>query len=197
MSSNDRLVEIERKIQYLTDRQAILDCIVRNSRGNDRFDTELVASSYHVDGLHEIGRNAIPGPKYGEHANHAHRAMCEQNLHHVTMHSCELDGDVAHAESYVIGLFLNKGTETSRILSGSVHRPAREARWRMANSGPPRDCRGHLGGHRRDAECVSLPGEGLRQRLTGQKRSVVRPPARAGRWRTLVRACSACQRLDP
>jgi SnoaL-like domain len=118
MSSNDRLAKLECKIQYLTDRQEILDCITRNSRGNDRFDTELVASSYHTDGFHEIGRNVIPGPKYGEHANHAHSAMCERNLHHVTMHSCEIDGDVAHAENYVIGLFLNKGTESSRILSG-------------------------------------------------------------------------------
>jgi hypothetical protein len=44
--------------------------------------------------------------------------MCDQNMHHVTMHSCEIDGNVAHAESYVIGLFLDKGGETSRILSG-------------------------------------------------------------------------------
>src|SRR5579871_1863832 len=105
MSSDDRLAALERKMQYLTDRQEILDCIIRNSRGNDRFDTELVSSSYHPDGFHEIGRNAIPGPKYGEHANHAHGGMCEQSLHHVTMHSCEVEGDTAHAESYVIGLF--------------------------------------------------------------------------------------------
>ena len=38
MSSDDRLAQLERKIQHLTDRQEILDCIVRNSRGNDRFD---------------------------------------------------------------------------------------------------------------------------------------------------------------
>lgn len=133
MSGNDRLAELERKIQYLTDRQAILDCITNNSRGNDRFDAELVASSYHTDGVHEIGRNVIPGQKYGEHANHAHKAMCEQNLHHVTMHSCEIDGNVAHAESYVIGLFLNKGTETSRILSGRYidRLEKRDGQWRI------------------------------------------------------------------
>jgi hypothetical protein len=44
--------------------------------------------------------------------------MCERNLHNVTMHSCEIDGDVAHAESYVIGLFLDNGCETSRVLAG-------------------------------------------------------------------------------
>lgn len=133
MSSDDRLAALERKLQYLTDRQEILDCIVRNSRGNDRFDAEMVASSYHTDGFHEIGSSAIPGPKYGEHANQAHGAMCERNLHHVTMHSCEIAGDVAHAESYVIGLFLDKGTQTSRILSGRYidRLEKRDGAWRI------------------------------------------------------------------
>jgi hypothetical protein len=133
MSDNDRLAELERKVRRLTDRQEILDCIVRNSRGNDRFDTELVASSYHPDGFHEIGDRAIPGPKYGEHANQAHGAMCERNLHHVTMHSCEIDGDVAHAESYVIGLFLDKGCESARILSGRYidRLERRDGEWRI------------------------------------------------------------------
>lgn len=118
MIGEERLAELERKVQYLTDRQQILDCIVRNACGNDRFDAERVSGTYHPDGMHEIGSSAIPGPKYGEHANHAHGAMCEQNQHHVTMHACDIDGDTAHAESYVIGLFLDKGRETSRILSG-------------------------------------------------------------------------------
>jgi hypothetical protein len=118
MGSEDRLAELERKIQYLTDRQEILDCITSNSRGNDRFDEALLAGSYHPDGFHEIGSDAIPGPAYAAHANHAHAAMCEQNLHHITMHRCEIDGDAAHAESYVIGFFLDNGRETSRIISG-------------------------------------------------------------------------------
>jgi hypothetical protein len=134
MSRDDLLADLARKVDYLTDRQAILDCIVRSSRGNDRFDEALVASTYHPDGLHEIGAGPIPGPKYGEHANHAHGAMCERNLHHVTMHSCEIDGDTAHSESYVIGLFLDKGEQTSRILSGRYidRLEKRDGEWRIA-----------------------------------------------------------------
>ncbi len=133
MSSEDRLAQLERKIQYLTDRQEILDCVTRNSRGNDRFDAALTASSYHADGIHEIARNQIPGPHYGEHANQSHAAMCEQNLHHVTNHSCEIDGDVAHAETYVIGLFLDKGCQSSRILSGRYldRLEKRDGEWRI------------------------------------------------------------------
>jgi hypothetical protein len=132
--NNDREFEqLKRQVQYLTDRQAILDCIVRNSRGNDRFDAELVASSYHADGVHEIGSRTIDGPHYGEHANEAHGTMCERNLHNVTMHSCEIDGDTAHAESYVIGLFLDKGEQTSRILAGRYidRLEKRDGEWRI------------------------------------------------------------------
>jgi hypothetical protein len=134
MISEDRLAELERKMQHLTDRQEILDCIVRNSRGNDRFDIELVVSSYHPDGVHELGNDVIPGPKYGEHANHAHAAICEQNQHHVTMHSCEIDGDTAHAESYVIGLFVDKGRQGARLLSGRYidRLEKRDGAWRIA-----------------------------------------------------------------
>jgi len=107
MNSEDRLAALERKLQNLTDRQEILDCIVSTSRANDRFDAERISASFHADALHEVGRKQIPGSECGAHANHAHAAKCEVNLHNVTMHACEIDGDVAHAESYVIGLFLD------------------------------------------------------------------------------------------
>jgi hypothetical protein len=134
MSSEDRLAALEAKVQELTDRQAIFDCIKRNSRGNDRFDVELVTSSYHPDGLHELGRKHISGREYGEHANNAHGLLFDANLHNVTMHSCEIDGDVAHAESYSLGIFLDKGSETGRILAGRYidRLEKRDGEWRIA-----------------------------------------------------------------
>jgi SnoaL-like domain len=131
MDNDDRLAMLERKLQHLTDRQEILDCIVRTSRGNDRFDEARISSSYHADAQHDLGRQLIPGREYGTHANHAHEAICDASLHNVTMHSCEINGDVAHAESYVIGLFLDKGRETARVLAGRYidRLEKREGRW--------------------------------------------------------------------
>jgi hypothetical protein len=128
-----RLTALESKMQQLLDRQAIFECIKRNSRGNDRFDRELVSSSYHPDGLHELGEKVIAGRDYGEHANHSHRAISDVNLHNVTMHSCEINGDVAHTESYVIGLFADKGGETSRMLAGRYidRLEKRNGEWRI------------------------------------------------------------------
>ena len=133
MKVEERLEQLEKELRYLKDRQEIRDCVVRNARGNDRFDAELTASSYHEDGVHEIGRSRVPGPHYGEHANAAHAAMFDQNLHHVTMQSCEIDGDVAHAESYSLGLFLDKGGQSSKILSGRYidRLERRDGEWRI------------------------------------------------------------------
>ena len=129
----DDRAEIDRKLRYLFDRQEILDCVTRNSRGNDRFDQALVTSSYHVDGWHELGHSRIPGPDYGDHANEAHAAIADVNLHNVTMQTCEIDGDVAHAESYVIGLFADKGAQTSRMLAGRYidRLERRDGEWRI------------------------------------------------------------------
>lgn len=118
MTADDRIAELEKKLQYLTDRQEIYDCIASTSRGNDRFDTDLIVGGYHAGGIHELGMREISGADYGEHANHAHGQLFAANLHNVTMHRCDIDGDVAHCESYVLGMFLDQGCETSRILAG-------------------------------------------------------------------------------
>jgi hypothetical protein len=55
------------------------------------------------------------------------------NLHNLAMHSCEINADAAHAESYVIGLFLDKGCETARILSGQYidRLERRDGQWKI------------------------------------------------------------------
>lgn len=134
MTTEERLAALEAKMQDMADRQAIFDCIKRNSRGNDRFDVDLVTSSYHPDGIHELGEKQISGREYGEHANHAHGLLFDANLHNVTMHMCEIDGEVAHAESYSLGVFLDKGAETGRILVGRYidRLEKRGGEWRIA-----------------------------------------------------------------
>jgi hypothetical protein len=133
MSIEERLAALEQQLQEMTDRQAIFDCIKRNSRGNDRFDKELITSTYHDDGIHELGHSQIAGSGYGDHANHAHGMLFEVNLHNVTMHHCEITGNIAHTESYVIGLFADKGAEKSRILAGRYidRLEKRDGEWRI------------------------------------------------------------------
>jgi hypothetical protein len=134
MNDSNRIDELERKLQYLTDRQEIRDVVTRVARGNDRFDAELHSSCYHPDGFHEVASRPIPGPEIGEHANSSHGRICQQSLHHVTMQLCEIDGDVAHAESYVIGMFLDNDGKRARILSGRYldRLEKRNGAWKIA-----------------------------------------------------------------
>jgi hypothetical protein len=126
-----RLVRIEQELAHLKDRQAILDCVTSHARGCDRFDSDLLAAAYHEGGFDEHGFAVNPGPEYWVWANQQHAGGSLHNMHHITTHRCEIDGDQAHAESYVIGLFLNIDGQTSRILTGRYidRLERRDGRW--------------------------------------------------------------------
>ncbi len=130
-----RMQKLEDALRLMEDRQAILECIVNNARGCDRHDSDLLSASYHLDGVDEHGRaNTIAGPKYAEWANDVHGRGSIQNLHNITNHTCEIDGDTAHAESYVIGLFFNADGKTARLLAGRYldRLEKRDGQWRIA-----------------------------------------------------------------
>lgn len=126
-----RLAEIERKLQYLMDVQEIRECIARHSRGCDRHDAEINASAFHEGGVHELGDRVIDGKAYGEHSNAGLALMFEATIHNPTLQTCEIDGDTAHAESYVIGVLLDKGGETSQVVAGRYidRLERRKGRW--------------------------------------------------------------------
>jgi hypothetical protein len=121
-------------VQYLKDRQAIMDVIHQQSRGCDRHDADLVADAFHDDGWDEHGAQVTPGKHYGQWANETHTKGSQINMHHITTHTCEIDGNVAHAESYVIGLMLNHDGVTARLLAGRYldRLEKREGQWRLA-----------------------------------------------------------------
>ena len=118
MDIEQRLAQLERQLQHLTDRTAILDCIARNARGCDRHDTATLDSSYHANATDEHGYAVNAGSAYSEYANRVHAAGSQHNMHHITTHTCDIDGDVAHCDSYVIGLFLNTDGKSARLIAG-------------------------------------------------------------------------------
>ena len=101
------LEQLQRDVQYLLDRTAITDCIAAHARGCDRHDVELLTSTYFDDGVDVHGATVNAGGAYARWANEVHAATSQNHLHHVTTHSCEIDGDVAHAESYVMVTLLS------------------------------------------------------------------------------------------
>lgn len=118
MSLEEEIAALRKEVREIQDRRAIWDCLVRESRGRDRHDAELTSSCYWEDGGDEHGQVVTMGPQYGEAANAGHRAGFAANSHNLVNHSCELDGDTANCETYVIGGLLSLDGKTCKVAFG-------------------------------------------------------------------------------
>jgi SnoaL-like domain len=134
MIDQDRFAALERQVQYLADRQAILDCIVREIRGRDRQDVELTRSAFWEDALDEHGPKVAPAHEYPEQQNAGHAAFFKATSHNLSNHTCEIDGDVAHCETYVVGAMLLKNLKSTILLIGRYldRLERRDGEWRIA-----------------------------------------------------------------
>jgi hypothetical protein len=90
----------EGKLQYLLDRLEIQDVIHRYARGLDRHDDDVLRSVFHEDAVDNHGPWAGPREAFVAWANGPCHAHTSAHLHQITTHTCEIDGDVAHTESY-------------------------------------------------------------------------------------------------
>ena len=134
MTVESDLIALRRDVQHLKDRQAIADCIARHARGCDRHDLDLIASAYWYEGIDEHGVVTNSGAQYGAWANQTHAATTEVHTHNVTTHTCEIDGDTAHAESYVIVVLLGSDGRSAQFISGRYldRLERRNGQWRIA-----------------------------------------------------------------
>ena len=96
------LESMQRKLDYLMDRSEILDCISRYARGVDRHDPGLIVDAYHENGLDVHGNAVNDMSKFAEWANALHDSKFKRHTHCITTHNCEIEGSVAHADSYVL-----------------------------------------------------------------------------------------------
>ena len=134
MSTEEETDQLQRDVRYLMDRTAILDCIAAHARGCDRHDQELLTGTYHRDGVDEHGHAINPGPEYAAWANETHAASSQGHLHNVTTHSCDIDGDVAHCESYVMVTLLGRDGRHAQLINGRYidRLERRDGTWRIA-----------------------------------------------------------------
>ena len=109
------------RLQELLDRQDILDCVHRYCRAVDRFDREMLLSVYHPDAIDDHGyfvggREAFADWAFGYHS------LYQDATHHVvTNHTCDLDGDTAHAETYWMFSGINRNTTTGATVPPTLH----------------------------------------------------------------------------
>ncbi len=128
------MTELPPKLQRLIDRQEILECVHRYARALDRHDDELLASVFHHDAIDNHGPWVGGRAEFIQWANHECHNALAAHMHHITTHNCEVDGHVAHAETYV--MFVHRPETGSEILVGGgryVDRfEKRDGEWRIA-----------------------------------------------------------------
>ena len=121
------------KLEQLLDRQDILDCLVSFCRAMDRFDRELFLSAFHRDAIIAAGP-FVGGPEtLYDWASELHRQGQSSTLHYLLNHTCEIDGDVAHTETYY--LFTGRNRDETNWTAGGRYIDRLERRdgvWRIA-----------------------------------------------------------------
>jgi SnoaL-like domain len=125
----DRLAQID----VLLDRQDILDCLTRFSRGMDRFDRDVFLSAFHPDAIIAAGDFVGHPVDLYDWATAMHQRGQVATHHNLLNHTCEIDGDTAHAETYY--LFAARNRDDSNWIAGGRYLDRlqrRDGGWRIA-----------------------------------------------------------------
>lgn len=134
MTVDTGMETLQRDVRYLLDRTEILDCISRHARGCDRHDIDLITAAYHRDGVDEHGYAINAGPEYAAWANKTHAETSRVHTHNITTHTCEIDGDIAHAESYAIVVLVGPDSKSAQVITGRYidRLERRDGQWRIS-----------------------------------------------------------------
>jgi hypothetical protein len=140
------------RLQYLLDRQEILDCIHRYARGMDRHDAAMIASAYHPDAYDDHGPFRANIAEFIAHVNGSdtdegvHAAGFVTHQHLVTNHVVDIDGDEAHSETHY--LFIGEQRHPSAIVLAAgryIDRfERRHGQWKIAARRVVMECSTHL-----------------------------------------------------
>jgi ketosteroid isomerase-like protein len=125
--------ETARFISDLADRQAISEVLIRYCRAVDRLDVELLASVYHPDAIDDHGGWVGDALTFVSRAKRFMTKHFEATQHRLSNVTIELDGDIAHVESYVLAthVLADNGIEVGG--ARYVDRfERREGEWRIA-----------------------------------------------------------------
>ena len=168
--------EMQARLLELLDKQDIAECLLRYTRGMDRFDKDLVLSAYHPDAIDHHGAFCGSPTEFWEHYRHWHETYNLAHHHSISNSSIELDGDTAHTETY--WLFESVNVDESVTLHGGRYVDRLEKRngqWKISARACIIEWHGKLGDiviDEASEAANNLPGIGRRDNLD---RSYERP----------------------
>jgi SnoaL-like protein len=123
------------RIAELLDKQEITECILRFARGVDRHDAELARSVYHDGARDDHAMFVGSGEELVEWADELHDQLFRGHQHYVSNVLIELEGDQAHAESYVIRVAGKKDSHEHALGGGRYldRLERRDGEWRIVD----------------------------------------------------------------
>ncbi|MGV3650196.1 MAG: nuclear transport factor 2 family protein [Devosia sp.] len=122
------------ELRVLKDKAAIFELVNTYTRAIDRHDEAMIASVFHPDAIDNHGDFLGNVDQFIDWVNTGHSQIAEGHMHNVTSHTCEIDGDVAHAETYVIVVLRLADGEPVRVGGGRYldRIERRNGEWRIA-----------------------------------------------------------------
>jgi hypothetical protein len=121
-------------LDFVVSRIEILDCINSIARGVDRLDRDIFRTGYHPDAVLDFGTHIGNPEQHMDFFFELHRNMQTAHAHTICNHVCELDGDVAHTETYFIFASENAAGTPKTIAGGRYidKFERRDGRWAIA-----------------------------------------------------------------
>jgi len=133
VASNGGANDREARLDALLDRQDILDCLTRFSRGMDRSDRDIYLSAFHDDAEMAAGPFVGSAADCWDWAVPMHEEGQILTHHSLLNNTVEIDGDVAHSETYYI--FVARNRDESLVMAGGRYIDRLEKRdgaWKIA-----------------------------------------------------------------
>ncbi|MBB5686397.1 nuclear transport factor 2 family protein [Sphingobium boeckii] len=121
------------RMEALLDKQDILECLTRFSRGMDRFDRDLFLSAFHGDAIMAAGPFVGSPSDCYDWAAAMHEAGQVATHHNLLNVSYDIQGDIAHTETYY--LFVGRNRDESNWIAGGRYidrLERRDGQWKIA-----------------------------------------------------------------
>ena len=121
------------RLEALLDKQDIHECLTRFSRGMDRFDRDCFLSAFWPDGVMAAGPFVGTPEECWDWAIPMHEAGQIAHHHSLLNVTIEIEGDMAHSETYYI--FAARNRDHSNWIAGGRYVDRLERRdgdWRIA-----------------------------------------------------------------
>ncbi|TCM35339.1 nuclear transport factor 2 family protein [Novosphingobium sp. ST904] len=123
----------ESRLGELLDKQDIMECLVRFSRGMDRFDRDIYLSAFHEDAETAAGPFVGSAADCWDWAIPMHEAGQILTHHALLQTTIDLDGDTAHTETYY--QFTGRNRDESLWVAGGRYidrLERRDGQWKIA-----------------------------------------------------------------